>query len=1180
MMNVNALTPSPFRPQFLLPPTGHQAPVSPGSQRSATLPTPETSRPAPAPSLGTAASTSLKRELADKQNLKTLGQKVSDTATRLGVNATPQAILAALKATPMDIQPGSSYPIEAGTAVTLDTYLTSSGLFLPNSHFALTALADAVFNRAMEHPLGNFGGGLSWPLPLGAAGQRTLVNTANDYAARRPNPPQMGPSLGILEYVSANQPPSGDAITDPAKALVDILNNPRAQGLGQAIQTQLNGIATDTSVNDYALTAINLVLDPESIDHPTPNRVAGFNLDQQSHWGKPASDVAVKLSEHLSHEGKTTADMANVGAYLLLARKAPELLIKDIPASVTYGSPAWLNLSIAAATIEAQTPGKVPNMTFAQVMSAAENANLQDLSITRGAQSAALRVWGVVNGVISQEEADRYNSADIDKVKTDFNQQANERIEASSLIQTEMPSRKEIALAKLKERFGQGVPFEEKLLTVNDTVQPHAQPLYDPNRAPAGRLSLLDIAMSGLDQFKWETKDPRILEATQGKSLKLDVNAAFNDQLTRAIDLRKKGIGTTIKHLIAQLPVADRHNLEYGKLEFYQNNTYQLGAGFTGKTLVHKNEQLLVKATGTTGETVYAIDLKKGSISTVPGTVLTRERERDANRVYPIERFTPSNASEADWRQDTTAGTSRPVPSSFSSTRTQSIADAFVEHLDIDNKDAITQGKGTTAYDQQMDVEERLADFFLDLVPLRSAIVNFKNGNYMDGALDLGMDIFGFVTAGVGTAAKVAKVGAKAIRTTTKALQVARILGTTVIGELNPVSGLGDLIQGGAKLIGKGVDKVRNANGAYEAARAVSSEHGPITHGTFKVADQTFQSDTILSNGHRYAYDSGSMKAYGTPLEDFNPVDTLAPTSPFIQSPRQHAHRYNPMNPSGRPPVRVRAPLPEGDYAESMRGRLEPDHFKPDTKMKTMQKFNSEMNDYYDAIKQVGLPTRPSIPSVPKPVTVPELLTEALNVSNGVVLGESHKQMASFRVLFDNVDTLTSQGVKKVYFEGLIDMPQGLQDDGIGILGHTKLPRTNPTFEELRKKLGDNGIEVLPLDHYYLTRHKDLRGLREPTTTGAGSIKRLEEFNYYAAETIQANSGNEKWVALVGHSHMNTSEGVPGLAELTGSIGIGVFDNPKIPDNIGTRVLGHAQDPSKPVGSGGIPGDLQIYMKP
>ena len=61
---------------------------------------------------------------------------------------------------------------------------------------------------------------------------------------------------------------------------------------------------------------------------------------------------------------------------------------------------------------------------------------------------------------------------------------------------------------------------------------------------------------------------------------------------------------------------------------------------------------------------------------------------------------------------------------------------------------------------------------------------------------------------------------------------------------------------------------------------------------------------------------------------------------------------------------------------------------------------------------------------------------------------------------------------------------------------------------------------------------------------------------------------------------MNTSEGVPGLAELTGSIGIGVFDRPSATNHFGTRVLGHPQDPTKPVGSGGIPGDLQIYIKP
>ncbi len=1112
-------------------------------------------------------SRTLEQALAEKRNFRTLGQKLNEIATRLGVNATPQAILAALKATPMDLD-----PVSTNTGTTLEAFIANYGLAVPNSHFALTALADALLNRALEHPLGNLGGALSWPLPLSADEQSRLLQATRRYGADHPTPPDMTLSLGVLEYLNSHQPLSAEAANDPAKALETLVSTPRAQALGQALQTHMNGIATDTSVNDYTLAALNLILDPQALTEPKATQVAGFDLARKAHWGKPLSGIREGLVAHLTAQHQATPGMANVGAYLLLARKAPELLIKDIPDNVTYGSPTWVSLSVAAAVIEARTPGKVPSMSFAQVMTEAESAALNDIAVTQEAQSAALRVWGVVNGVLSEEDADRYNPSDSEKARNAFNQQASERLEASSQIQADIPSRKAIALDKLKERFGNTLPVEEKLLTVKDSTQPYAQPLYDPNRAPADRHSLLDIAMSGLHQHAWESTDQRIVDATRGQSLDFNVNSVFNAQFTEAIDRRKKGIAVAVRQMIAQLPLADRQNLEHGKLEFYQNHTYQLGMGFTGRTLEEKNEKLLVKATGVNAETVYEIDLKHGAIHTLPGHVLTRERERDANRVYPIEPFTPTQVSAADFDQAPQTPHPLPVPNSFSSLRARSIAEVFVEHLDIDNKEVVKQAKGTTRYDQQRENEEKLSDFFLDLVPLRSAIVNFRQGNYVEGAIDLGMDIFGFVTAGVGTAAKVAKVGAKAVSATSKALKVAKILGTTVISEFNPLNGLGDLVQGGTRLIDRGVQKIKGV---------VHSPYGEVTVGTFKSADRTVEGSTIVNNGQRYAYDPVRMRPYGSPLEDFNPLDTLAPGgSVLTHSPRQErGHRYTPMGTGGRS-IRVRQPLPEGGYVENLKGKLEPDHFKPDTKAATLSKFNSEMNDYYDAIKHIGTPPRPAIPSVPKPIPAADLLTEALAVSPGVVLGESHKQMASFKVLFDNVDTLKRQNVKKVYFEGLIDMPQGLVDDGIGILGQSRIPRSNPSFVELRKKLEANGIEVLPLDHYYLTRHKDVRSVTAPTSASNGSVRRLQEFNYYAAETIQANSGTEKWVALVGSSHMNTAEGVPGLAELTGSLGIGVSDNHKVTGQLGLKARGAAPDPSKPLGRNDIPGDLQIFVQP
>jgi len=73
--------------------------------------------------------------LGDRENLRTLGQKLNEIASRLGVNASPQAVLAALQTTPMQIHPDSSYPIRAGKAATVEIFLRSIGFGVPPHHF-------------------------------------------------------------------------------------------------------------------------------------------------------------------------------------------------------------------------------------------------------------------------------------------------------------------------------------------------------------------------------------------------------------------------------------------------------------------------------------------------------------------------------------------------------------------------------------------------------------------------------------------------------------------------------------------------------------------------------------------------------------------------------------------------------------------------------------------------------------------------------------------------------------------------------------------------------------------------------------------------------------------------------------------------------------------------------------
>lgn len=337
--------------------------------------------------------------------------------------------------------------------------------------------------------------------------------------------------------------------------------------MGQAIQTQLNGIPTANSVTDYVLAAINIGLDVDSMSVAQRNSAAGFDLAKAQHWGKPASSIVNNLSLHLVSEGKATNATAKLATHLLLARTAPQFLVKDIPASTVYGSQAWANFCIAVAKVEAEVPGTAANMTFAQVMKAAGGS---DAAAPESAQKAALVDWAVANGIVPKIDDDTYTPAQLETVRTAFNQQQSERLDASDLLSTPIPSRKEIALAKLKQQFGDKVPFEEKLLRLDEPGTPYAEPLYNPNRRPAGLHSMLDIAMMELGDAKWKTTDERIPIDAINAPLKFEVNKTFNDQFKTAIESRQKGIGTTIKHLIAQLPLADRQNLEHGKLEFFQ----------------------------------------------------------------------------------------------------------------------------------------------------------------------------------------------------------------------------------------------------------------------------------------------------------------------------------------------------------------------------------------------------------------------------------------------------------------------------------------------------------------------------------------------------------------------------------------------------------------------------------
>ena len=820
------------------------------------------------------------RAQANAQNWKNLAHQLTEATKSLGEHAAPAAVLSHLKTTQTVIDPHSAFHASGApgsdSTVNLESFIKHHDLPIPETRADLLHLADAANARALEPPLGDLGGGLSWPLPL-TQEQRRKIRVIVESGILRHNI-QAEPSLaraelakGALGALIKASALSDVELQDPARALDTLLKSPMAQTIGQTIQGGLNGIATPTSISDYLLAALHIGLDRESVVLPVRNSIAGFDLGHQNYWGLPPSAIVQGLSDHLVAKGRATPATAKLATHLLLSRTAPQFLVRDIPGSLVNGSQAWVSFCLAVAKVEASAPGTASRMSYGQVMSAAQALNDPAEHII----TPLLLDWGVSNGLVAKKDDASYTPQEVDSIRTAFNEQLSARVKASQSLMAETPSRKAIALEKLKEHFGEGIDFESKSLsTVSD----------DEARQLPGKHSMLDMAMMGIN-VNWRTDDPGLPIHAINQQPRLNVNGTFLGQYESAIESLKDGIQTQVKHMISELPLEDRKNLEFGKIELFQYNQYKIGRGFINPAAFQsKLNELLVRTErqvdGKTEVNVYEIDVRnKRIVKRQSEAAITRGEWRDANILTKVEKFTPGHQDRLGQEQPP-EDPSRP-PSSFTSARTHDLAGAFFEHLDMESQ--WQQANGSTTLDQQKENDERLRQFSLNLIPLRSAIVNFRDGDYEAGLMDLGLDALGLLTAGYGAGAKVAKVASSSASAAMKALQAGRVIGSSLISSLNPLSGVRSAATGAAKLATRGarflgdsgqllINKVRGASGSYDLLKAANKEHGPTLIGSYKVGEQSVEGFAVLKNDQWFSYDPVRNLPYGPPIEDFSPL--------------------------------------------------------------------------------------------------------------------------------------------------------------------------------------------------------------------------------------------------------------------------------------------------------------------
>ncbi len=319
--------------------------------------------------------------LADTQNKHMLRNKLHSFPGNY-----PAQIADYLKTTTIDVHPDSSYSLTQENqdthTVSLENFILASGWSLPKSHLQVADMILALKSPELsELAHGDLGGGFSWPVPLDQASQKLVFDqiyfNRQDLLPGLGEQQRNGTKYGALGYIANSYAFDSADLSNPRRVIEKLIHSEKGQRLGKALQERMGGAETEGSNQDWALTAIMAALDSQSVFSPRPHHTAGFDLGADDLHGLPLGEVKQALADKLTSDQKTTSEVAPLGAYLLLSRAAPELLINDIPSTVVYGSPSWMYLRAAVNFIEDQAPGASSKMSFAQIM---EYANLPALS--------------------------------------------------------------------------------------------------------------------------------------------------------------------------------------------------------------------------------------------------------------------------------------------------------------------------------------------------------------------------------------------------------------------------------------------------------------------------------------------------------------------------------------------------------------------------------------------------------------------------------------------------------------------------------------------------------------------------------------------------------------------------------------------------------------------------------
>lgn len=780
-----------------------------------------------------------------------------------------------------------------GASVTLKQFILDNGWIVPETKDDLSNLIQAIKRGPLPPiPHGNLSGTEGWTDALTLDEKKQLYSHVR---FNNLNLPDLGAAHaadnngGAFNYLTKNRHWTSSELNDPRGIVNDILSSPKARTLEAALQRKM-GVAEDANSSDLVLGAIRLGLDePTRANYSKRNQCADFDLADKHFYGQPLANIKRAFTHHLADTNRTTSRMAPVAAHMLLSSAAPELLVKGIPADVTYGSPTWFSLKTTVAFIEAKSPGSSANMSFAEVIkyAAIDPITEADQAVQSTARLSTLIDWAIVHGVLPPSPTDSYTTAQLDTAQSVFSKIMGALQTITADITANAPLQKEVALDELGRRY-KNVPFELPVIT-NPEARTNNALNNDILHTNTGPYSLLDLYVSGQatnseqENGWYSLREHELPGAAVGHLQNLPHNKSAHRVATAAHrQAMKNGLINLTKHLIAQLPIDDRKQLEYGKLDIFIEGTITKQQVHTRNGSVNLDNStpeqdvgkraLIIKSTHEGSAKFYEFNPQQNYLKPrndlendfIPGPQGQWVEERSP---YPdgtkfsntaITEFSIPSSDKSQLQAATTTGPV--VPASYTSPRSQFLGELLSQHTlgktDFDQQ--VTATSHPTRFDEEDEERRMNREVLLASMIIVNPIRNVLKGDWLAVASDIIFDgVMYLTTAGLGKVASAAKPLSGALKKTGKPF--GRSLFTQAAN--SPSNRLSDDFN--KLLSGK----------AEQYGRSKFASRTDIADGTYKkgITERTTTAKFDKTTGKWFAADSKTGEAYGKPLENFKP---------------------------------------------------------------------------------------------------------------------------------------------------------------------------------------------------------------------------------------------------------------------------------------------------------------------